>query len=187
MKNTIKFSLIAITAIAALSTAMFAFDSQDVQPQKVMITGGSLQNFSVEDLSEGAKYVINGKVKDIQPVEDDSMGETIVFSDVTIKVKEELFGNYDEKEITVRVMGGETPNVKHISHDDASFEKNEHVLVFVAGPEPDSIWGNNYYVAGLELGKYKFENGKAIQKDKQDKDEVELKDKIKKYRADKVN
>lgn len=114
-------------------------------------------------------------------------GKTLVFSDVTLKVNEDLFGQYDQKEITVRIMGGETPNMTHVSSDDASFDKNEHVLVFVAGPEPDSIWGDNYYVAGLELGKYKIEDGKAKQSDKELYDEIELKSKIKKYRADKIN
>lgn len=187
MKNKTKFSFMAIIVVAAISTGIFAYGSEIAYDKKTVITQGSLHAFSLEDLSQGAQFAIDGKVKDIQSVEVQRDGKILVFSDVTLNVNEDLFGQYDQKEITVRIMGGETPNITHISGDDASFDKNEHVLVFVAGPEPDSIWGNNYYVAGLELGKYKVEDGKAKQSDKEQYDEIELKNKIKKYRADKIN
>lgn len=28
------------------------------------------------------------------------------------------------------------------------------VLLFIANKEPNTIWGDNYYLAGMKLGKY---------------------------------
>lgn len=89
--------------------------------------------------------------------------------------------------ITVRIQGGQVGDATTISHIDASFEEGEHVLVFVAGPEPESIWGDNYYVAGMLTGKYTIDDfGKAEkQLDPEKKNESDLKDEIKKHRSDK--
>ena len=79
-----------------------------------------------------------------------------------------------------RILGGQVDNLKTVSELDATFELNEKVLFFVAGPEPESIWGDSYYVAGLEHGKYKLENGKAKKSHSNGElDGLDLKDHIK--------
>ncbi|MEM2923778.1 MAG: hypothetical protein QW560_05140 [Candidatus Nitrosocaldus sp.] len=37
----------------------------------------------------------------------------------------------------------------------------ERVLLFIADKEPNTIWGDNYYLAGMKLGKYSLVDGKA--------------------------
>lgn len=46
------------------------------------------------------------------------------------------------------------------------FKIGEPVFVLVAEKEPGSIYGNNYYVAGMQHGKYSLdEAGNALSKD----------------------
>lgn len=46
------------------------------------------------------------------------------------------------------------------------FEVGETVFIFVGDKENDSIYGDNYYVAGLQHGKYNLDvDGQATNKD----------------------
>ena len=161
-----KISLLSIVAIAAIgSFALMSFSSQDeIKANDLVIdtVHGTMQNYSVEELSQGTPFAIIGKVTQITPVlVDTEIGEK-VFSDVTVKVQKDLNDAYDQKEITVRVLGGEAETIKTISHFSTTFEKNEKVLFFVADKEPNSIYGDNYYVAGVAVGKYRIHNDKAV-------------------------
>lgn len=161
-----KISLLSIIAIAAIGTlGLMSMNSQDeikVTEQVVEHVKGTLVNYSVEELSEGTPYAIIGKVRQITPVlVETEIGEK-VFSDIVVKVQKDLNGNYDEEEITVRILGGEVESRKTISHFSPTFDKNEKVLFFVADKEPQSIYGDNYYVAGMSVGKYSINNDKAV-------------------------
>ena len=152
------------------------------------IVRGSAPDYSLEVLSQGATYAISGEVQQIVPTIVTRYNTEYVFSDVKIEVEEDIFGEYDEKFITVRIQGGQVEDVKTVSHIDASFDEGEHVLVFIAGPaEPESIWGDNYYVAGMLTGKYTIDDfGKAEkQLDIEVKNAEDLKDEIRNYRSDK--
>ena len=128
----------------------------------VDVMKGTLRDYSIEELSAGTSYAIIGTVVQITPVLVDTELGDRVFSDVTVMVHRDISGNYKEKEIAVRIIGGEVETRKTISHFSPTFEKNERVLFFVADKEPDSIYGDNYYVAGLSVGKYSITNDKAI-------------------------
>lgn len=161
-----KISLLSIIAIAAIGTVgLMSMNSESelsTTDQVVDHVQGTMMNYSVEELSKGTPYAIIGKVIQISPVlVKTEIGEK-VFSDVTVKVQKDLNGNYDKKEITVRVLGGETETRKTISDFSPTFEKNEKVLFFVAEKEPNSIYGDNYYVAGVAVGKYSIQNDKAV-------------------------
>ena len=191
MQSKIKLSLMAVivvTAIAGISISMPIFEQSDhVEASETVIIKGSVPDYSLKDLSQGANYAISGEVQRIVSTIVTRNNEEYVFSDVKIEVEEDLFGEYNEEYITVRIQGGQVGDAITISHIDASFEEGERVLVFVAGPEPESIWGDNYYVAGVIGGKYTIDDfGKAEkQLDPEKKNESDLKDEIKKYRSDK--
>ena len=70
-------------------------------------------------------------------------------------------GEYPDKEISVRIHGGQLGELRTVAHLSPSFKQNERVLFFVADKEPNSIWEDNYYVAGLHLGKYSLTDGDA--------------------------
>ena len=170
-------SILSITVIAVIGgfSLISSLNGENIvqnDEQLVQIMTGTLQNYSVEELSAGTPYAIIGKVTQITSVlVETEIGER-VFSDITVKVKKDLNGKYQEKFITVRTLGGETDTIKTISHYSPSFNKNEKVLFFVAEKEPSSIYGDNYYVAGLSVGKYSL-NEKETKAVKQSTGETE--------------
>lgn len=162
--------LIAVSIIAIIGVAVLTMNSQttlvpEKLEKKTIVADGILQPFSVDDLAKRSQYQIIGQVESITPTSamtDEKHSVTRVFSDVVIKVEKDLSGRYTNDKISVRIMGGETNTIKMISEMDAEFSVGERVLVFVADKEPKSIWGNNYYIAGLKLGTYDLVDGKAI-------------------------
>ena len=192
-KNTKTLSIsaiIAIVAIASVSLTTVDFSNQqtelETQEKIVQVISGSMPNYTLEQLASGTKYAIIGKVTQITPiaVETERMEET-VFSDVVVKVKEDLNGLYDKKEISVRIEGGTVDNLQTISEVTAEFEVGEKVLFFVADKDPDSMWGDNYYVAGGYLGKYSLDDNGNAHRDKINDSigEKDLVSKIKKFRG----
>lgn len=121
-----------------------------------------------EFLANHTRHAIHGIVTGIetQPVEFDEAGAPGVFTHVRIAVFEDLKGVYDEAFMVVRVQGGETDEYRSTVEGAPMFELGETVLVFVDDKEPDSIYGDNYYVAGLQNGKYTIlGSGLAINED----------------------
>jgi len=165
-KNTKIFSIPVIVAIVALaSVAMIS--ELETQEKVVQVISGSMPNYTLEQLASGTKYAIAGQVKQITPIEviTERMPLTI-FSDVVIKVKKDLNGLYDKEEITVRIQGGTVDNLQTISDHSAEFEVGQRVLFFVAEKDPESMWGDNYYVAGGYLGKYTLDNNGNAHRDR---------------------
>lgn len=124
--------------------------------------------FTPEFLANHTRYAIHGIVTGIetQPVEFDQAGVPNVFTHVRIAVFEDLKGIYDEAFMVIRVQGGETDEYRSTVEGSPMFELGETVLVFVDDKEPDSIYGDNYYVAGLQNGKYTIlGSGLAISED----------------------
>ena len=164
--NTIVY-LTAIIAIAGIATFAFTFDQAskvEAQSETLIHAGGALPKFTVDFLSKETKHAIVGTVVSITPAEkvvNEEYSFTRIFSDVVIDVEKDLNSNYDGKQIAVRIQGGTMDGVTMTSENDAEFEVGEKVLIFLGEKEPDSIWGDNYYVAGLEGGKYSLSNSKA--------------------------
>ena len=124
--------------------------------------------FTPEFLANHTRHAIHGIVTEIevQPVEFNDAGLPNVFTHVRIAVFEDLKGVYDEAFIVVRVQGGETDEYRSTVEGAPVFKLGETVLVFVDDKDPDSIYGDNYYVAGLQNGKYSIlGSGVAINED----------------------
>ena len=170
-KTTSILAVIAIVAISSISVAVVDFSNQqtELEAQEIIVQtiSGAMPNYSLEELAGETKYAIIGNVKEITSiiVETDRMNET-VFSDVVITVKNDLAGKYEKEEISVRIQGGTVGNFTTISEPSAKFIVGDDVLFFVADKEPDSMWGDNYYVAGGYLGKYHLSDDGIAHRDK---------------------
>jgi len=151
---------IVVAAIVGISGTVLAFDG-NVFGENIQYIHGSMQNYELDYLAKETQYAIIGQVKEIVPVIVERENTKTVFSDVTLKVERDLNKIFGEKEITVRIQGGENDGFKTVSDIDATFERNERVLIFVPQKEPESIWGDNYYIAGMYQGKFNLSNGEA--------------------------
>ena len=177
-QNTIILSLVAI---AVLSAGIFS--TMSVESKETMLIGSSLPDYTVEFLAENTPFAIKGKVIDLVevPIQYDIVGIGNVFTDVVIDVKKDLSGQYTDDTITVRVQGGETDTAIYEYEGSPEFAIGEKVLILVADKEPESIYGDNYYVAGMQHGKYNLdEDGNAKNKNSdRNMSEKSLEDKIK--------
>lgn len=130
--------------------------------------GTSLPDYPLWYLAQNAPYAIRGNVSDIVkvPAQTDELGVEDVFTDIVISVHEDLFDKYVEKTITVRVQGGETAYGLVVVDGAPDFKLGEEVFVLVAERSQGSIYGDSYYVAGEQHGKYRVDpSGNALSKD----------------------
>lgn len=187
MKKLVLYGMILGIVIAAASIIGATTYSQQTQaePMIVQTISGSMGDVSLEMLGEHAKYAIAGKVVSITPikyVDSDRRAEKIfnklfqknqnillideeILSDVKIKVKEDLFGKYDKKFITLRIPGGQTETQKTIHKLSPEFVVGDRIIVFVGIGDSYSISENNYTVLGLMQGTIRLtEDNKVVSK-----------------------
>lgn len=173
--------MLSLMVVAVLSAGIFT--AMSLETKETVSIGSALPNYPIEYLAENTPFAIKGKVIDLVqvPVQYDVVGIGNVFTDVVIEVKEDLNGKYTDDTITLRVQGGETDSAIYKYESSPEFAIGEKVFVLVADKEPKSIYGDNYYVAGLQHGKYNLdEEGKAKNKNSdRNMPEKSLEDKIK--------
>jgi len=167
--------------LVIIGIGVFSISHEAESEIETVVIDGSLPNYSVEYLAKETPYAIVGTVEDIimLPVQYDEVGIANVFTDIVIDVDKDIHQDYDQSDIKVRIQGGQTEKHHVIVEASPVFEIGKRVLVIVAEKEPDSIYGNNHYVAGLQHGKYDLEeNGMAINKDPSRNMPTELLEKI---------
>jgi len=175
------YAILPLAALVIIGIGVFSISHEVESEIETVVIDGSLPNYSVEYLAKETPYAIVGTVEDIimLPVQYDEVGIANVFTDIVIDVDKDIHQDYDQSDIKVRIQGGQTEKHHVIVEASPVFEIGKRVLVIVAEKEPDSIYGNNHYVAGLQHGKYDLEeNGMAINKDPSRNMPTELLEKI---------
>ncbi len=128
---------------AIIVVLMFCFISQNIFSQ---------ERNSLENLTKRADIIIIGIVKKIESQW--NKDKTRIWSFVKIDLEEIIKGNYVQKEITIRVLGGEVEDIGMEVSNSPKFKVNEHFLCFL---QKDS--DNTFAVTGWEAGKYIRQNG----------------------------
>lgn len=152
--------IVAVIAIGAIAVTY--------QPgQQVADVNGVLHQQSLEELSTKADYAIVGTVEKITPVKVDMpkpSDEPRVYTDVLINVEEDVFNNYQDKQISVRILGGETETLKMNVDFSPEFKIGERVFLFVMDDSSSGYtFAGHNYVAGQTQGAYDLTNGQAKQ------------------------
>ncbi len=151
------------TALIMVAVGGMTLAILDSYPQTTHVDG-LLDPWSIQDVSDNSQYVVKGRVVDLNTSIDKNSREfgdkPIVYTDAVIEIEKELTGKYLEDTITVRTVGGKTDKYWTSTAIYPEFKQGEDVILFV-GYEPDSIMGDNYFVAGYNLGKYMVQDGKA--------------------------
>lgn len=160
-----KFAIIPVL-VAVIAIGGFALVSNSMQQQQSSVHG-VLRDYSVDELTQLSDYAIIGTVESMTPVKVEMTNpgdDPRVYTDVVINVQEDLFKKYDQKQISVRVMGGEVPSLKMTVEDSPKFEIGKSVFVFVNGPEKAGYtFAGHNYVAGQAIGTYDLKNDRATQ------------------------
>ena len=166
--NKQTYAILSVTIVAVIAgTLAFAVDT-DQPAKETIILDGALPDYPASYLAEETEYAIMGMVTKVEhlPVQYNSIGSPYLFTDVTIAVVKDLKGLYAEDIITVRTLGGESDEYVMISEGSPEFTVGEEVFIFVGSKETGTIYGDNYYVAGLQYGKFNLDvDGQAINKE----------------------
>ena len=155
MKRTllIWISVIAIGAIVTgiTVTYLISYMVQDVQTieaeNKVeSYTPGYIGDgyFTLDNMSRSARYIVIGTVVDEAPNPYQVRDKIEEYhSGITVNIDIEITGMYNDK--MIHFVGPSTKWVK----------VGDKILVFLADKEPDSVWGDNYYIIGGLYGLFK--------------------------------
>lgn len=176
MKPLTKKQKIALPAIAVVA-AMFAMPF--VLPIDVSIDGLE-QEFTIEQLTDRTQIIVIGEVVDSKSdvtFKENNPMKPYVWTKTYVKPIKFIKGFDGSDLLEVKTSGGTFNNIKHDS-DDPTFQKGGKVLLFL-NKEPESVYGDSYYVSGVTQGKYHLINGKAEnQNEKRSTVEAVLIDKI---------
>ncbi|MDH5363507.1 MAG: protease complex subunit PrcB family protein, partial [Aigarchaeota archaeon] len=113
---------------------------------------GIMMLISVEELTRTSDSIVIGRVISIGTI----LSTEIPVRYVTIRVERYIKNDLGLATLEVSVLGGSINNMTVWVEDQPSFEVGERVLLFL------SKRGGVFYVNGLYQGKYRLENGQAI-------------------------
>lgn len=165
-------------------------------PQILISSSASLAYLNFTELNQRSESIVIGTVKEILPAKWNTpdgkrRGDTIenlgeydaMYTDVIISVDKYLKNPLEQKEIRVRIQGGEDEVVKMAFDSEPSFKEGEKVLLYVSkdvstrfkdfGPE-------HYLVIGASLGKFTITDDGLAVREYEYVDQKELLDAIEK-------
>ena len=111
---------------------------------------------SVKELTVSAEEIIKGKVKEINSQWDDK--KTLIYSQITIEVKEIIKGESEREEIVIKQLGGSIDNIRLKIAGMPLFKEEEEVILFLNKHKKQL---KKFYVTGLCQGKFAVKNEKV--------------------------
>lgn len=176
MKQITKKQKIWLSALATVcSLAAFAL----LVPITVS-SDGLQREFTTEDLAKKSQVIVIGKVVDSKSdliFQDNDPTKPFIWTTTYVKPEKFIKGSDTAPLLEIKTIGGKVNNIVYDS-DDPKLEKGDRLLLFL-NKEPNSIYGDKYYVSGVTQGKYALKNGMAENDDeKRNISETELLTKI---------
>ncbi|OPY21020.1 MAG: hypothetical protein A4E24_00847 [Methanomethylovorans sp. PtaU1.Bin093] len=196
-KNTTDEYFQEVSSPLSSNEALYVQDNTAESVNKTTISiSASLAYLNFTELNQRSESIVIGTVKEILPAKWNTpdgkrRGDTIenlgeydaMYTDVIISVDQYLKNPLEQKEIRVRIQGGEDEVVKMAFGSEPSFKEGEKVLLYVSkdvstmfkdfGPE-------HYLVIGASLGKFTLTDDGLAVREYEYVDQKELLDAIEK-------
>ena len=102
--------------------------------------------------------ILTDRQTDLTFVKNGNVDAPYVYTTWTLRVTDILKGLPDSEKIQFKTSGGTYKNVEHQILDKIHMDVGDNVLVFLT-KDPDSQWGDSYYVTGIQSGIYTIGNG----------------------------
>lgn len=178
-----RMKIIGLATLAILGVAIagyFYYPIGTNKGQVINISSSSLYPaLSIDDLSGYSKYILVGRIKSKlgSRLEHRQDGAPFVYTDYEVIVEKELknSGLNSGETLILSQSGGSAGGYNMTSSDAAKIDLGERVLLFIHQGKDGRNW-----IIGAEQGKYRLENGKAINReDTKTTSEEELINKIK--------
>lgn len=122
MKKT-NFILTSIL-ISFVLTGVLSFIPINTRPAIALMI-----ELGLEDLAKEADFILRGEVTEMKS--EWNADKTVIYTYITLKVKERIYGQYEADTITIKQRGGKVDGIGMAVSDSAVFMKGEDVIVFL--------------------------------------------------------
>lgn len=132
--------------VTVSSTALSPiYDDAELYSKSILVVHGTLTDQQTE-----LTFVKNGNI-----------GAPYVYTTWTLLINDILKGSPTSEKIQFKTSGGTYKNVEHQIFDQIHMDTGDELFVFLT-KDPDSQWGNSYYLTGSQSGIYTVdEKGRA--------------------------
>ncbi len=114
---------------------------------------------NLNELTDEANYIVVGNVKEVKSAWDDN--KTNIYTNVTIGIEKVVKGKKIEREVIVKIQGGEVGDLKQWVEGEPEFVSGEKVLLFLSREDK----GKGFILKSRFQGKYTIEGDRAINKE----------------------
>ncbi len=194
-----KLLLVLIPLVAIITGASYIIDAENTKNEVVIHRiSGSMENIPIEAYADIAEFAIVGVVTQESSVtyvdpdlaaqkklltstgmDDTIIYDKIILTDFKISVEEDLFGNYEEPTITVRIPGGEITGYRTEYELSPALSIGDRVTIFVGVGSSYMISSDHYTIIGLYQGTIKMSDISNSKYADSTTTEEQFKDKIK--------
>lgn len=119
--------------------------------------------FDIDELMKRSERTVEGTLVDDRSYVEWYVSGNIavphVYTVWTLETTDSIKGE-DTKTVEFVVDGGSYNNIKQTGLHETELNRGDKVIVFLSRGS-DGVYGDNYYLTGVESGVYKIENGQA--------------------------
>jgi hypothetical protein len=119
------------------------------------ISAGIVEKLDLEDLAVGADCILVGTVEDIKS--EWNRDRTVIYTYIKFSVENSIKGCLDQKEVTIRVPGGQVGDISMHVPTAPTFEAGEKTLVFLEVEDDGSL-----HVPGGFQGKFTIQDNVVL-------------------------
>ena len=115
----------------------------------------AIYEHTLNELTQKAEYAIVGTVKETTSIRVDmpkESDEDRVYTDIIINVEEDLLGNYNGSQISVRILGGETETMIMTTDFAPNFVEGNRVIVLISDISDGYTYKGHHFVIGQKQG-----------------------------------
>ncbi len=142
----IRNRLVALMVELGLGAGVFLLAWLPAAPASAL-----LRLLSLEEIAQRSQHVLCGEVVELKCYRGPflNIGE-LIFTDVTVKITEQIAGKIEEETVTVQIPGGRIGDQFMVCPDAPVYEKGEKVLLFLCA------YNQRLWNTGWAQGKYRL-------------------------------
>ena len=110
------------------------------------------EEITLQQKTAEADLIVVGTVNNVEARWNDPTSKSQIYTYVSLSLKEDVKGSSPDKDITIRILGGEVDGIGARVEGMPVFLKGEKVLVFLIR----DLHSDNFFVLGGTAGKYQI-------------------------------
>ena len=154
---------IIIPCIVAVVLTIGIFAMHEDQQMSAHVSA-AIYEHTLDELVQEAEYAIVGTVEETTSVMVDmpkESDEDRVYTDIIINIEEDLFGNYNGSQISVRMLGGETDTMRMTTDFTPNVAEGNRIIALVSGISDGYTYKDHHFVIGQKQGVFDLSSNNA--------------------------